>query len=97
MFVNPELHYLPHAIVTSLLGGLGWLSKYFVGKAKQEWTEMKTTVGTIESTTREQAGNHLHTIEENTAKTNELLEKLVEGQAEMSGFLRGASISGRRK
>ena len=91
MFVNPGyVHYTPHAIVTSLLAALGWLGKYVAKSIKAEWQDAKGKLDSIANTTQVQAENHLHTIQENTAKSNVLLERVVEGQAEMNGFLKGA-------
>lgn len=90
MYVHPEItHYVPHAIVTAFLSVTGWFGKYVLKNIKQEWKEMKDRLMTIETTTRVQAENHLNTIQANTAKANELLEKMVENQAEMNGFLKG--------
>jgi hypothetical protein len=36
-----------------------------------------------------QAENHLHTIQGETGKTVEILEKMQNSQAEMNGYLRG--------
>lgn len=90
----PELHYLPHAIVTALIAGVGWLGKYFGSQLVKEWRDAKEKLIAIEATTRVQAENHLHTIEANTAKTNELLTKVVDGQIEMNGWLKGRASRG---
>lgn len=85
--INPELvHYTPHAVAT---GFFGWLIKYVAAAIRTEWRDAKAKLDTIANTTQVQAENHLHTIQENTSKTNDLLGKVVEGQAEMNGFLRG--------
>lgn len=90
MIVNPEfLHYTPHAVAAGVLAMLGWLVKYIAGSIQDEWKETKTKLNTLVSITQVQAENHLNTIQENTQKTNTLLEKVVEGQAEMNGFLKG--------
>ena len=90
MIVNPEfLHYTPHAVVAGVLAMLGWLVKYIAGSIQDEWKETKTKLNTLVSITQVLAENHLNTIQENTQKTNTLLEKVVEGQAEMNGFLKG--------
>lgn len=85
--VNPEIvHYTPHALIGV---AVSWLCKMLYDVVKTEWSEVKGKLSIIESTTRTQAENHLFTIQSNTSKTNDLLEKVVEGQAEMNGFLRG--------
>ena len=90
MIVNPEfLHYTPHAVVAGVLAMLGWLVKYIAGSIQDEWQQTKTKLNTLVSITQVQAENHLNTIQDNTQKTNTLLEKVVEGQAEMNGFLKG--------
>lgn len=87
MIVNPEyLHYTPHAVVSGLFI---WLIKYIASAIQTEWRDAKSKLDTIANTTQVQAENHLHTIQENTSKTNDLLGKVVEGQAEMNGFLKG--------
>jgi hypothetical protein len=92
MFINPGgyEHYAPHAIATSLGGLLIWFAKYVGRSVKDEWKDTKEKLNAIATTTQVQAENHLTTIQQNTAKSNDLLEKVVEGQAEMNGFLKGA-------
>jgi len=87
--ITPELHYLPHAVVTALLGGLGWLAKYFGGRLMDEWDEVKGRLANIETSTKVQAENHLAHIEAESVKQTELLGKIIEGQAEMNGWLKG--------
>lgn len=91
MFVNPEyVHYTPHAVVAAFITAFGWLVKYVAKSIQQEWKDTKEKLNIMVTTTQVQAENHLHTIQENTGKTNVLLERVVEGQAEMNGFLKGA-------
>ena len=88
--LHPELtHYEPHMIVGVVLSGLGWLGKYFVGVIANEWRDAKKTLTAIHETAQNQAQNHLEHIQANTAKTNEVLEKMATGQAEMNGWLKG--------
>lgn len=90
MIVTPEyMHYAPHAVVTGLLSILGWFARNLFNSIKDEWNDTKTRLVTIETTTRVQAENHLNTIQQNTSKTNELLEKMNENQVEMNGWLKG--------
>ena len=88
-----SLHYLPHAIVGAILTGLGTVGKFFMSRlisdVKAEWTKVTARLERIESVQIVQSENHLATIESNTTRTNELLEKIHDGQMEMSGFLKG--------
>lgn len=92
--MTPGYITLPHAFVTGLLAFLGWVGKYLFGVVREEWRGVKSTISTIEATTRIQAENHLHTIQENGAKTNELLGKMVENQVELNGWLKGRASRG---
>jgi hypothetical protein len=83
-------HYAPHAVVTSVTGLFMWLAKRVGRSIKDEWKDTKDKLNAIATTTQIQAENHLTTIQHNTARSNDLLEKVVEGQAEMNGFLKGA-------
>jgi hypothetical protein len=76
-------------IETVLVGGLGWLGKYVGHSIAKEWRGIKDKLTLIEETTRVQAENHLTTIQVNTGKTNDLLEKVVENQTELNGWLKG--------
>lgn len=87
--IAPGYVTLPHAIVTAVVGILGWGVKYFGGRLVAEWRMVTGKLSTIESTAHELADNHLHTIQENTAKTNALLEKVVDNQIELNGWLKG--------
>ncbi len=80
---------IPHGIEVVVVGGFGWFVKYIGHAIRAEWQEVKDKLSIIETTAKEQAGNHLHTIQENTSRTNELLEKVVTNQIELNGWLRG--------
>ena len=86
MFVNP-VHYAPYPAALAMLG---WLGKYVFNSFQTEWRDVKTKLNSIAMTTQNQAENHLQTIQHNTAQTNDLLVKVIEGQAETNGFLKGA-------
>ncbi len=88
--VSPQLvHHGWQAIETAITGGVLWVGRYFVSLAKEEWDDMKSKINTIATTTQVQAENHLQTIQTNTGKTNDILERMAEGQAEMNGWLKG--------
>lgn len=82
-------HQVPHAIEAAVTGTLGWGVKYVLHSLQKEWREMKDTLSSIKTTTQVQAENHLTTIQGNTAQTNVLLEKVVENQIELNGWLKG--------
>lgn len=93
--ITPELtRQIPHGIEAVIVGGLGWFVKYIGHSIRHEWRGIKEKLSLIEQTTRVQAENHLHTIQENTAKTNELLEKVVLNQVDMNGWLKGRASRG---
>ena len=96
MVVTPAdyAHYAPHAVVTGLLGLFSWFVKNLIEEIKSEWRETKIQLTAIESTTRVQAENHLAHIQEESKKQSDYLERLVEGQAEMNGFLKGRASRG---
>lgn len=88
--IHPELiRYVPHMIAGAILTTVGWVAKYFIGIATDEWRSAKATLFSIQQTAQVQAENHLTTIQTNTGKTNEILERMAEGQAEMNGWLKG--------
>jgi formiminotetrahydrofolate cyclodeaminase len=87
-------HQIPHVVEACVVGGLGWFAKFIGSAISNEWKEVKATLHTIKTTSQEQTSNHLHTIEENTSKTNVLLEKVVENQIETNGFLKGWASRG---
>lgn len=90
MFIHPIVaNYGPHVLETGVGGIVVWIGKYFFSIAKDEWTGMKETLADIRETSKVQAENHLKTIEMNTGKTNEILQEMVKGQAEMNGWLKG--------
>jgi hypothetical protein len=82
-------HQVPHMIETVILGGGSWLAKFIGGRIAKEWRGIKETLGRIESTAKVQAENHLTTIQANTSQTNVLLEKVVDNQIELNGWLKG--------
>jgi hypothetical protein len=88
--IHPEFtHYEPHMIVGAVLTVLGWVGKYVGGLLMDEWRDAKSTLNSIKQTAEVQSENHLTTIQGNTAKTNEILERMASGQAEMNGWLKG--------
>jgi hypothetical protein len=64
---------------------------FWLGKKAKRGIEEKILepIARIEKIQTVQAENHLQTIQANTAKTVEVLEKMVVAQAETNGFLRG--------
>lgn len=89
MIIPSVSHQIPHMIEAAVTGGFGWVTKYFVRSLQKEWRGIKDQLKLIEQTTRVQAENHLATIQTNTGKTNDLLEKVVENQIELNGWLKG--------
>ena len=75
-----------------ILGAISWAAnKFFISPLQQAWKSATDTLDRIEKVQGVQAENHLLTIENNTTRTNELLQAIHDGQLEMSGFLRGMS------
>jgi hypothetical protein len=64
------------------VGLLGSAALYFVSKSLKFFTSMKQDITSIKE-------NHLHTIQDNTGRTVELLERMVYEQAEFNSYLRG--------
>lgn len=60
-----------------------------IKRIKQEWHQAKAGIHTMNSRLATITENHLAHVQDNTSKTVELLEKVVEGQAEMNGYLKG--------
>jgi hypothetical protein len=56
---------------------------------KEEWQQAKIGIGTMNSRLTTITENHLTHVQENTAKTVELLERMVTEQAELNGYLKG--------
>lgn len=96
--VHPELvHQIPHFIETAVVGGVGVLGKYFGSKVLDEWKEVKEKLDTIATSTQVSAENHLLHIERESEKQTALLEKVVENQAELNGFLKGQAVARSRR
>ncbi len=53
-------------------------------QVREEVAQIKAQVNTATT-------NHLHTIQENTGKTVEILQELRKDQAELVGYLKGLS------
>lgn len=87
-------HQVPHMVEIIVTGGGSWVVKFVTDKLVKEWRGIKETLGRIETTAKVQAENHLQTIQSNTTQTNVLLEKVVENQIELNGFLKGRASRG---
>ena len=74
---------------TAAFGILGWGIKKMFASLKNEWTTITARLERIESVQGVQAENHLKTIENNTSRTNEILEKMELQSAELTGYLKG--------
>jgi hypothetical protein len=80
--------YIYHvaALMLSVLGGVTF---YGIRKVGEFISLQASRLERIENVQGVQAENHLHTIQGNTGKTVEILEKMQLGQAEQNGYLRG--------
>jgi hypothetical protein len=74
---------------TAVFGAIWWGMKKFIDSLKTEWGNVTSRLARIEQVQGVQTENHLKTIETNTAKTNEILEKMELQSAELTGFLKG--------
>ncbi len=86
--------YMPHAIGTILLGALGWLGKRFGDHVANRLNHAESKLDEIHTVVTVQAENHLKTIQENTAKTNDLLNEIRVEMALQSGYLKGIVSKG---
>jgi hypothetical protein len=68
--------------ITLLLSLVATCTRFLYRKSRDFFAGMNAKLDTIQN-------NHLHTIQENTGRSAELLEKLVEGQAELNGYIKG--------
>lgn len=80
--------YIYH-VTASLLSILGAAAIYIFHKASEFIKKQAERLERIETVQGVQAENHLHTIQGNTGKTVEILEKMQIGQAELNGYLKG--------
>jgi hypothetical protein len=93
----PEiLHYTPHAVVGTLLTVLGWFVKNKVQEIVDDFKIAQERLATIESIARNQAENHLKTIQTEAIKQTALLEEMLKAQAETNGFLKAVCDLGRK-
>ena len=89
MLAPMTMHHLIDIAFAAATGLVTWIGKLIWNFFQNEWIEVKEKLTAIEATTRVQAENHLETIQHQGAKTNELLEKVVENQIELNGWLKG--------
>jgi len=80
--------YIYH-VAALMLSVLGATALYAIRKGIEFVKEQAIRLERIENVQGVQAENHLHTIQGNTGKTVEILEKMQLGQAELNGYLRG--------
>ena len=83
------LRWASGPVGTFVLGTGWWIMNKVADKLKTEWRQVTSRLERIESVQGVQAENHLKTIEANTGKTNEHLEKIEIGQAELNGYIKG--------
>ncbi len=73
--------------LTALVGTLTYPVRSMFRTAKQ----VREEVAQIKAQVNTATTNHLHTIQENTGKTVEILQELRKDQAELVGYLKGLS------
>jgi hypothetical protein len=72
-----------------IFGAIWWVvNKLLVTPVKQAYAEGMERLKHIETVTNVATENHLTTIETNSKKTVEVLEKIHDGQLEMSGYIK---------
>lgn len=88
----PAAPFIKYA-VSSVIAGIGWAMLYPIKRAvsdvKKEWQSVKIKVDNVEAEVHSAVTNHLHTIEDNTGKTVQILETMALEQRELAGYLRG--------
>lgn len=94
MIASGVSHQIPHVIEALTTGIAGWAVKYIGHSIRKEWQEVKAKLDELMTITKVQAENHLQTIQTNTSKTNDLLEKVVDNQIEMNAWLKGRASRG---
>src|ERR1700753_3049256 len=86
LFVPAQYIYHVAGALLTLVGiGVTYISRKVWEFIKHQSARLER----IETIQTVQAENHLNTIQGNTGKTVELLEKMQVGQAEMNGYLKG--------
>jgi hypothetical protein len=80
-------------VAVTALGALGTIGLILLRQVlktiKHEWTQAKVGIHTMNSRLTTITENHLTHVQENTAKTVELLERMANEQAELNGYLKG--------
>jgi|SRR5579863_2336470 len=77
------IYVVASVLATTLCGLGGFVIKKAIDSMRTEWRGAMDKLATIEDTTRIQAENHLHTIQDEAKKQTALLETLVKEQTEM--------------
>lgn len=77
--------YIISALFTALTGLAGWVVRKLFKVAAEELKTAKDSLTKLNDEIVLQRTNHLHHIEENTAKTVTLLESMTKEQAETNG------------
>jgi len=80
--------YIISALLTALTGLAGWVVRKLFKAAAEELKTAKNSLVKLNDEIVLQRTNHLHHIEENTAKTVTLLEGWSKEQQETNGYLR---------
>jgi hypothetical protein len=80
--------YIISALFTAFTGLAGWVVRKLFKVAAEELKTAKDSLTKLNTEIVLQRTNHLHHIEENTAKTVTLLEAWSKEQQETNGYLR---------
>lgn len=80
---------LDKVFVSALVGLIGGAIMWPFRNLKKEWKAATDKLNAVQEELELQRTNHLTHIEQNTAKTVEILEKMHESQIKMTGFLEG--------
>jgi hypothetical protein len=93
LFQSDPIFFIPakyiYHVAAALFSVVGAATVYAFRKASEFVKKQSERLERIETVQGVQAENHLCTIQGNTGKTVEILEKMQVGQAEFNGYLKG--------
>jgi len=88
-FITPTMIYSACGVLLSALGAVcGFVIKKAGEFLRTQWNMAMEKLTTIETTTRNQAENHLQTIQTEAVKQTALLETMTKEQAETNSYLK---------
>jgi hypothetical protein len=89
------LKWLLGMISTGLTGLAGFIMKKIFSTVKGKIKQFEDGLTEISKKVDLAVNNHLHTIQDNTTKTNEILLEMSKSQADLVGYLRAKAEDGK--